>query len=194
MAGGRGRRLGGLDKGLVPWHGQPLVAHIANRLRPQVSTLLISANRNTEVYGRIANCPVIPDSISGYAGPLAGIARAMQVATTRYIVTVPCDAPFLASDLVSRLYQGMTKTGAEISVARDEQRVQPMFALLQRDLLPRLLAWLQAGEHRVQGWFEMQRTALVALTDRADMFYNLNKPEDRTLLEKVWERLALEDQ
>ncbi|MGF1614705.1 MAG: molybdenum cofactor guanylyltransferase MobA [Gammaproteobacteria bacterium] len=178
LAGGRGRRMGGRDKGLVPLLGRPMITHPLARLRSQVSVILVSANRNAEIYMRLGRCPVVQDVIGEYAGPLAGVASAMAAARTKYLVTVPCDAPLLAPDLVSRLYHGMQATGAKISVARDAQRVQPMFALLHCDLLPRLLVWLRAGGRQARLWYEQQGVTLVPFSDRAEMFYNLNRPLD----------------
>jgi molybdopterin-guanine dinucleotide biosynthesis protein A len=170
--------MGGMDKGLIPLQGRPMITEILKRLRSQVSTMVISANRNAEIYTRFGRCPVVCDIIGGYAGPLAGIASAMAVARTKYLVTVPCDAPRISDDLVFRLFRAMLVSRAEISVAQDAHRVQPMFALLQCDLLPRLLAWVNGGGRQVRSWYESQRTTFVTFADRADMFSNLNTPSD----------------
>ncbi len=182
LAGGLGRRMGGQDKGLIPFQGRPMITELLRRLRSQVSAMLISANRNAEIYMRLGRCAVVRDIIDDYAGPLAGIASAMAVAGTKYLVTVPCDAPLIAGDLVCRLYLAMRAARAEIGVAQDAQRLQPMFALLQCDLLPQLLAWLNAGGRQVRSWYEGQRTTCVNFADRAEMFYNLNSPSDHARL------------
>lgn len=174
--------MGGRDKGLIPFRGRPMITELLMRLRSQVSDMLISANRNREIYMRLGRCPVVHDAIGDYAGPLAGIAGAMAAARTKYLVTVPCDAPLIAGDLVLRLYVAMRAAGAEISIAQDTQRPQPMFALLQCDLLPQLLAWLHAGGRQVRRWYEGQRTTSVIFADRAEMFYNLNSPFDHARL------------
>lgn len=178
LAGGLARRMGGRDKGLIPLEGRPMVTELLGRLRSQVSAMLISVNRNAEIYMRLGRCPVVRDIIAGYPGPLAGIASAMAAAKTRYIVTVPCDAPWVSSDFVSRLYQAMRAARSQICVARDAERVQPMFAVFERDLLPELLTWLNAGGRQAQLWQRSQRTTFVTFADRAEMFCNLNSPLD----------------
>lgn len=185
LAGGLGRRMGGRDKGLIPFKGRPMVTELIGRLRSQVSAIVISANRNAEIYMRLGRCPVVGDVTGDHAGPLAGVASAMALATSKYLVTVPCDAPLIASDLVFRLYQAMLASGAEVSVARDVQRMQPMFALLQCKLLPTLLAWLHAGGRQVRLWYQDQQATLVTFADRAEMFYCLNSPPDRAAFDSM---------
>jgi molybdenum cofactor guanylyltransferase len=183
--------MGGRDKGLIPFQGRPMISELLRRLRSQVSAMLVSANRNAEIYMRLGRCPVVGDAVGDDAGPLAGVASAMAVARTKYLLTVPCDAPLIAEDLVFRLYRTMLAARAEISVARDAQRVQPMFALLQCDVLPQLLAWFNAGGRQVRLWYESQRAARVSFADRPEMFLNLNSPLDRTRLDLALQQRAL---
>lgn len=185
--------MGGRDKGLIPFQGRPMITELLRRLRSQVSAMLVSANRNAEIYMRLGRCPVVGDLIGDDAGPLAGVASAMAVARTKYLVTVPCDAPLIADDLVFRLYRAMLAARAEVSVARDAQRVQPMFALLQCEVLPQLLAWLNAGGRQARLWYQDQRTTFVIFADRPEMFHNLNSPLDRARLNPVLQQRALED-
>ncbi len=185
--------MGGRDKGLIPFEGRPMVTELAKRLRSQVSAMIVSANRNAEIYMRLVRCPVVRDITGDHAGPLAGVASAMAVARTKYLMTVPCDAPLLAGDLVFRLYQAMIASRTEISVARDAQRVQPMFALWRCELLPSLPGWLNAGGRQVRLWYQSRRTTFVTFADRAEMFHNLNNPLDRALLDSVMRQTVPED-
>ena len=141
MAGGRATRMGGVDKGLVPIHGRPMIAWVIDALRPQVSDVLINANRNHDRYGEFA-CPVIDDGDSDFRGPLAGMVSAMQAARTPYIAVVPCDSPLIGGELVARLYAAAASSGAPIAAAHDGERLQPVFALLSCDLLDDLAGYL----------------------------------------------------
>jgi len=182
LAGGRGSRMGGVDKGLVPLGGKPMVARAIEALKPQVGKLLINANRNLDDYRRFG-CDVVPDALDGYLGPLAGLASGMQAAHTSYVVTVPRDSPLLAADLVQRLCDTLTQANADISVAHDGERLHPVFALLKRALLPSLLDYLKGGGRKIDVWFALHRLAIADLRERADMFINVNSPEERAALE-----------
>ena len=183
LAGGRARRMGGRDKGLITIGGRAMVEHVIDALRPQVGTLLISANRNPRAYGRYGY-PVVPDGVGDFSGPLAGMATAMQRAGTPFIVTVPCDSPLLPEHLVARLYATLIEHGAEISVAYDGQRIQPVFALLRRSLLENLIGFLNAGHRRVEHWYSQHETAPTDFSDNSETFFNVNTPEDGIALEE----------
>lgn len=144
LAGGQGSRMGGQDKGLLDFHNRPLVEHVIDGLQPQVGKLLISANRNADTYRRYG-CMVIADTVEGFQGPLAGFAAAMRVATTPYILTVPCDAPSVPPDLAQRLLTALQTEGAEAAVAHDGFRLQPVYALLPLCLLDDLQTFLAQG-------------------------------------------------
>lgn len=182
LAGGRARRLGGQDKGLIPFGGRPLVAWIIEALRPQVGGILINANRNTKAYAALGY-PVVTDLLAGFQGPLAGIATAMAVAETPWILTLPCDGPYPPADLAHRLAAALTQADAEIAVARDAERIQPVHALLPVALAPSLRRYLAAGERRLATWQARHRLALVDFSDCALGFTNLNNPEDLPGLE-----------
>lgn len=190
LAGGRARRMGGQDKGLVALNNRPMVEYIVQRIAPQVGSVLISANRNLEIYGRLGDYRVIPDGVGEFAGPLAGMASALQVIDTRYLLTVPCDSPLLCDDLACRLYDALHESDAQISVACDGERLQPVFNLLRRDVLTSLLAYLDSGERKIDRWYALHRTASADFSDRSDMFLNINTPEERAQLER---RLAGND-
>lgn len=182
LAGGRGSRMGGEDKGLVPLQGRPMVEHVAARLRPQVRALLVSANRNQARYQALG-FRVVADLVAGYQGPLAGMAAALQAARTPYVVTAPCDSPLLAGDLVARLARALCAEHAELAVAHDGTRAHPVFLLLERSLLPSLIDFLDAGERKIDRWFARHRVASADFTDCADTFLNVNDPDEHRALE-----------
>jgi molybdopterin-guanine dinucleotide biosynthesis protein A len=183
LAGGRARRMGGTDKGLVELDGKPMVLHVVESLRPQVGTLLINANRNLEDYERVTGCPVAPDMLGDYSGPLAGMASAMERADTRFILTVPCDSPLLVTDLGERLFRALVMEDAEVSVAHDGERMQPVFALLATALKDSVVEYLRSGERKIDTWYARHRLALADLSDHRETFLNINTPEDRQVLE-----------
>jgi molybdopterin-guanine dinucleotide biosynthesis protein A len=177
LAGGRATRLGGVDKGLVDLAGRPLVAHVLDRLRPQVATVLISANRNPERYGTLAD-QVVGDGIDGFQGPLAGLAAGLAACRTRWLVMVPCDSPFLPTSLVSRLLAAATTDGAQIATVHDGQRLQPVFSLVGRTLAADLSRYLESGERKIDQWFARHPTAVADFSDGADGFVNVNTPAE----------------
>ena len=169
LAGGEGRRMNGLDKGLQPHAGRPLIEHAVERLRPQVDALLISANRNAEVYGRYA--PVVADRSSGFLGPLAGIEAGLAACTTPWLAIVPCDSPHFPLDLVARLLAAAEGIGAAI-VDR-----QPVFAVIHRDLQRALTDYLAAGGRRLFEWYAGVGAISVDFPEPA-AFANFNTPAD----------------
>ena len=177
LAGGQGRRMGGADKGLQELGGRPMAAHVLERLAPQVGAVLISANRNLERYAELG-CPVLPDTLDGYAGPLAGLQAALAQATTPLLVTAPCDSPFLPADLVARLHDGLVAQQAELAVVCAAGRTHRAFCLLRRELLPGLDAFLAAGERRVGLWHASLKVAEVDFSDEAAAFGNINTTDE----------------
>ncbi len=177
LAGGRGSRLGGVDKGLAEFAGRPLIEHVMEGLLPQVNHLLINANRNLEQYRRYGH-PVINDRLEGHQGPLAGFAALMEVCEDSWLVTVPCDTPQIPPDLVTRLWAGREAADARIAVAHDGRRLQPAHALLDVALLDDLEDFLAAGERKIDIWYARHPMVAVDFSDRADAFLNLNRPED----------------
>jgi molybdopterin-guanine dinucleotide biosynthesis protein A len=177
LAGGQGRRMGGVDKGLQELGGHPLVQWVLDRLEPQVDSVLISANQNLTRYGRFGY-PVLPDRLGGFAGPLAGLQAGLAQATTPLLVTAPCDSPFLPGDLVARLRAAMAEQQAELAVACAGGRAHRAFCLLRRELLPHLDAFLSAGERRVGLWHASLRVAEVDFSDEAAAFSNINTADE----------------
>ena len=183
LAGGRARRMGGEDKGLISLAGRPMVEHVLERIQPQVDEVLINANRNAERYGRYGH-RVIPDVIGDYSGPLAGMLTAMMAVEQPWLAVVPCDSPLLPHDLVDRLYQSVLAESAEIAVAHDGQRLQPVIALLSCSLLPYLRAFVDRGGRKIDTWYAEHRMIATDLSDHPEAFVNVNTPEERLELEQ----------
>ncbi|HKQ31461.1 MAG TPA: molybdenum cofactor guanylyltransferase MobA [Burkholderiales bacterium] len=182
LAGGRGSRMGGQDKGLIALNGRPMVQHVIDRLSPQVGEILVSANRNQEQYVALGY-RIVPDVISDYQGPLAGIVSALQIAPTSFVVTVPCDSPLISSDLVMRLASALNNENADIAIAHDGERMHPVFLMLTRSLLPSLLDFLDAGDRKVELWLARHRTALADFHDCSESFINVNDRREHEALE-----------
>jgi len=177
LAGGQGRRMGGVDKGLVDLAGTPMVAHVLARLVPQVGDVLINANQNLDRYRALGH-PVVPDAVGGFAGPLAGLHAGMTQAKRQFVVTVPCDSPFLPRDLVTRLHAALERERAQLAVARTFDQPHPVFALVRRDLLPNLAAFLASGGRKIDAWYAALRVVEVAFDDEADAFRNINTADE----------------
>jgi molybdopterin-guanine dinucleotide biosynthesis protein A len=177
LAGGRGARMGGADKGLQLLHGRPLVIHVLERLAPQVDEVLISANRNPEAYGCLGP-RVVADASPAFLGPLAGLQRALAEATLPMVATVPCDAPFLPRDLVFRLLRALEAGEADAAVAVSGHRIQPVFALYRRSVLPMLEDFLAGDGRKVVDWQARLKLAEAPFEDAPAAFANLNSLED----------------
>lgn len=177
LAGGIGRRLGGVDKGLVTLAGRPLVAHVIERFAPQVDELILSVNRNHADYAR--HCPrLVGDSFGEAAGPLAGIAAALQSVATPWLAIVPCDCPFLPTALVATLHHALTQHGAEIAVARTADGLQPVFAIIATHLAPSLGDFLSTGGRKTDAWYARHAVIEVDYESERAAFMNINTPDD----------------
>lgn len=183
LAGGKARRMGGQDKGLLPLAGKALIAHVLERLTPQVKQVAINANRNQARYAEFG-VPVFGDQLDDFQGPLAGMAAALEQADTELVVLLPCDSPLVPPDLVARLLRAMYEQQAEIAVAHDGRRMQPVWVLLRRELLPSLQQTLADGERKVDRWYAGHRTVTVDLSDCPPAFANANTPEELGALEQ----------
>lgn len=176
LAGGRGRRMGELDKGLQLLQGKPLVSWVVDRIAPQVSEVLISANRNLERY-REMGYAVLPDEMPDYPGPLAGLHRAMSEISHPLWLSVPCDTPFLPEDLVQRLYSALLADKADLAVAVVEGQGQPTICLGYTHLQTGLGDFLARGGRRVSEWQSgLHRTAV--LFSDLQSFRNINAQAD----------------
>lgn len=177
LAGGLGRRMGGIDKGLQELRGQPMVHWVVERLTPQVDELLINANQNAERYAAFGY-PVVPDQIPDFAGPLAGLHAALSAATHPLVATAPCDSPFLPADLVSRLFSALTAAHADLAVARTFEQPHPVFCLCKREVLPHLTEFLAGGGRKIDRWYSTLNIVEVAFDDEAAAFENINTREE----------------
>lgn len=187
LAGGRGRRMGGQDKGLVPLAGRPAVEYALERLRPQVDGLVINANRNLETY-RSYGYPVVQDREDDFPGPLGGMVAALEGRQTEFILTVPCDTPWLPPDLAKRLLTALEAQEAELATVDNGEGMQPVFALLPRHLLGSLEAYLAEGERKIDRWYARHRLALADFSDDPGAFVNINTPEERSAAEPALAR------
>jgi molybdopterin-guanine dinucleotide biosynthesis protein A len=177
LAGGQGRRMGGVDKGLQSIAGQPLVKWVLSRFAPQVDEVLINANQNMSVYEGFGY-RVIPDAVAGFAGPLAGLERALAMAAHDLVVTAPCDSPLLPADLVVRLYTGLRDRGAELAVARTGAQAHPVFCLCRRALHANLSTFLARGGRKIDAWYASFKVIEIAFDDNPDAFSNINTAEE----------------
>jgi molybdopterin-guanine dinucleotide biosynthesis protein A len=177
LAGGRGSRMGGVDKGLQLLKGIPMVAWVIERFAPQVDELLVNANQNLERYAALGH-RVIPDEIAGFQGPLAGLHRGLTEAAHALVATVPCDSPFLPRDLVARLRTALERDGADVAVAKTGVQPHPVFCLCRRSVLPGLSAFLAGGGRKIDAWYAKLKVVEVAFDDNPDAFQNINTGEE----------------
>lgn len=177
LAGGKSRRMGGRDKGLLPFGDGLLVGHVLDAVLPQVRTALISANRNREAYARFG-FPVLADPLEGFQGPLAGFLAGLEAMQTTYLLTLPCDGPVIVPDLARRLADGLSAAVADIAVAHDGERLQPVYALIHRRVLPGLRRALAEGERKIDRWYPRHNWVTVDFSDCPEQFSNINTPED----------------
>jgi len=182
LAGGQGRRMGGQDKGLLEFHGRPLVSILIEKLERQAVDIVVNANRNHERYQSFGY-PVINDQLADYQGPLAGFASAMTTVTTDFILTLPCDSPLLVDDYVARFITSQAQNGSRINVAFDGDRLQPVHALISTDLLPSVIKFLDGGDRKIDRWYAMHNYAQTDFSDCAEMFRNINTPADQHSLQ-----------
>ena len=175
LAGGLGRRMGGVDKGLQLLHGKPMIEHVLARLAPQVDDIVINANQNQERYAAFGH-RVVPDEISGFAGPLAGLHAGLRAVAQPLAVTVPCDSPFLPADLVSRLQSRLGNN--DLAVAKTGEQPHPVFALVRRSVVDNLQSFLAGGGRKIDAWYAALRVIEVQFDDEADAFRNINTLEE----------------
>jgi molybdenum cofactor guanylyltransferase len=180
LAGGRGSRMGGVDKGLQLHGGMPLAQHALLRLRPQVASVLLNANRNAAAYTAFG-APVLPDALPDQPGPLAGFLTGLAQCKTDYLVTVPCDTPNFPEDLVARLAQALSSNDADIAMAATKSaggvQVQPVFCLMKVSLKDSLTKFTASGQRKIDKWTAMHRCIEVLFDDEL-AFFNANTAEE----------------
>lgn len=167
--------MGGVDKGLQPLRGKPMVGWVVARFKSQVEEIIINANQNLEVY-RAFGYRVVADEIGGFAGPLAGLHAGLSAASYPLVATVPCDSPFLPADLVARLRNALGDK--ELAVAKTGDQPHPVFVLLRTGLKPNLEAFLKQGGRKIDAWYGSLRTVEVSFDDEAEAFRNINTLEE----------------
>lgn len=181
LAGGQGSRLGGLDKGLLELNKRPLIQHVIDRIQPQVSNIIISANRHIDAYSKF-EFNVYEDDIPDFAGPLAGILKALEQSQNEWLLIVPSDSPFIPDNLVQRLSENIENT--KVVIPHDGKYLHPTFALIHRSLTPSLKEFLQQGERKARVWMQQQEHTIVDFSDQADAFINVNTEDDLKNAEK----------
>ena len=186
LAGGRGSRMGGVDKGLQNHLGVPLAMHALMRLSPQVGEVMVNANRNLGAYESMG-VPVWPDTLTDYAGPLAGFLTGLEHCETPYLVTVPCDSPLFPTDLVVRLAQALEAQDAEIAMAATNEaerlQVHPVFCLMKSALIESLVRFTGSGQRKIDKWTALHRCIQVPFDD-AQAFVNANTPDELKALQQ----------
>jgi molybdopterin-guanine dinucleotide biosynthesis protein A len=175
LAGGQGRRMGGVDKGLKLLRGKPMAQWALERLAPQVGEVLINCNQNLDAYARFGH-RLVPDEIGGFAGPLAGLHAGLKAASHPLVVTVPCDSPFLPSDLVARLKDQLGNH--DLAVAKTGDQPHPVFSLVRKDVVQNLEQFLAGGGRKIDAWYASLKTIEVSFDDEADAFRNINTLEE----------------
>jgi molybdopterin-guanine dinucleotide biosynthesis protein A len=188
LAGGMGRRMGGVDKGLVEIMGRPMVAWTLEAIQPQAGQTLINANRSQNKYAAFG-LPLVGDRHEGFQGPLAGLHAVLEAATTPFVAIVPCDTPGLPGDLVARLAAAVEDEDTELAVAEAGGRVHTLHGLFRKELLADLTAALEAGQRKPDAWYATRRWSRVDFSDVASAFDNINTPEQRdALVEQLQQR------
>ena len=182
LAGGRARRMGGEDKGLIEVGGRAMVQWVAGAMAQQCATVLVNANRNHERYHELTGCRVLSDMNDDYAGPLAGMISALTQCETPLLACAPCDSPQIAHDLVQRLKHALADADADLAVAHDGERMQPVFVLLKKQLLDSMCSFVDSGGRKIDTWYAQHNIALARFNDRLQMFDNINTPEQRDAL------------
>ena len=188
LAGGRAQRMGGIDKGLIPFHGKPLIESAIARLKPQVQTIVINANRNITKYAGYGY-PVIVDETPDFSGPLAGFSVGLKACKTPYLLTSPCDSPLLPNNLVELLSTEMQRGDFQLVYASSKEAngkvwAQPVFCLMHANLQDSLANFLLTGDLKIDHWFKELRCSTVIFDD-AQVFANVNTPEELKNLEAV---------
>ena len=183
LAGGRATRMGGVDKGLIRFLEEPLAVRICAALEPQVTELMINANRNLEQYRRLGY-KIVEDKLADYQGPLAGMHAALLEAAHPWLLTIPCDGPFVCADYAARMLDAANAQNAALAVAHDGTRAQPVYSLIHRDLAGSLEQFLRSDERKIDRWHGQHAFAEVDFSGDETMFTNINTPEQLAELER----------
>ena len=186
LAGGRAQRMGGIDKGLIPFHQKPLIETTIQRLKTQVGPILINANRNITKYA-VYGYPVIMDETPDFSGPLAGFLMGLKNCKTPYLLTTPCDSPLFTEDLATKLASELEQANLDLVYASSKEAdgkvwAQPVFCLMRANLQDSLISFLDKGDLKIDRWFKELKSGTV-IFDNAQAFANANTPEELQSLE-----------
>lgn len=184
LAGGRGSRMNGKDKGLVIFRGKPMVNYALEALKSVTGQILISANRNIDIYAAYGY-PVIKDQSGNFDGPLAGLHSALSYANTSYVMTIPCDSPFVNHMVLTRMLDAMNIGSSSISTIHDGNRLQSAFIIVHRQLIVDLDKYLSDGGRKVETWLKRHHLALADMSDFPELFVNINTTGELTQLERM---------
>ena len=184
LAGGKGRRMGGKNKGLLEIGKRPMIEYVLSAIKKQLTHILINANDDLEIY-RSYGYPVIRDGLDGFQGPLAGMLAALEHCRTRWLCTVPCDGPLLAEDLLARLHQARTDESADLAVVHDGKRLHPVFCLMYSGLYDHIRQVVDRGERKIEKIFVGVKVARADFSDKPECFLNVNRPEDLSAMENL---------
>ena len=185
LAGGRATRMGGEDKGLIQIAGKPMAQRIAEQLVPQVDHILINANRNLERYEALGHA-VIEDQMTDYQGPLAGMLSGLRSMESDWLLTTPCDGPFVDAGYAAAMIRATNKGKLSLAVASDGERLQPVYCLIHHSLAASLEGFLESGDRKIDRWFAQHRYATVLFDREPSMFTNVNTPEELAELNSRW--------
>jgi molybdopterin-guanine dinucleotide biosynthesis protein A len=188
LAGGRAQRMGGIDKGLIPFHQKPLIESTISRLQAQVGSIVINANRNITKYAAYGY-PVMMDETPDFSGPLAGFAVGLKACKTPYLLTTPCDSPLLPTDLGLKLAGELKRGDFQLVYASSKEAdgkiwSQPVFSLMRTDVLDSLNVFLLKGDFKIDHWFKELKSSTVVF-DEDNAFANVNTPEELRSLEAL---------
>ena len=177
LAGGKGRRMGGQDKGLVNFKNLSLIKHVIDAISQQTDNIIINANRSLQEYAAFGY-PVVEDTLKDFQGPLAGFLAAMSNVSTDYILTIPCDGPVITDNYVDKMLQGLNESSAELAIASDGSRMQPVYALIPLTLQQSLSQFLADGGRKIDLWYQQHDFTLVEFDADSEFFTNINTPQD----------------
>lgn len=187
LAGGRAQRMGGIDKGLIPFHGKPLIESAISRLKPQVSSIIINANRNITKYAHYGY-PVIMDETPDFSGPLAGFSIGLKHCKTPYLLTAPCDSPLLPNNLAEKMVIELEVNNLDLvyasSIEGGKVWAQPVFCLMRSNLQDSLNIFLSKGDLKIDRWFKDLNSGTTVFED-VTAFANVNTPQELEALEKA---------
>lgn len=184
LAGGSSRRMHGKDKGLLPLHGKPLISHVIERIAPQTEHLYINCNNNRDRYSDFGY-PLLSDTLPGGLGPLAGLLGAMESSDSDYILSIPCDTPYLPTDLLARMCNNLRQNKAEVCTVSDGERTHPVILLASRQLKNGLHEYIHSGGRKVLDWYKRQNHCITDFSDQPDAFANINTPEQLQMAEST---------